>query len=183
MSSRVSLAAASLVAGGLFGCSAGDDDTQAADAALAVQADELAARLSVRSEDRRGLIVRLAFGAEADLDLYVTDPLLDTVYFARHESRTGGRISADIRCDSTGSRIEEVRFATPWAGRYRIGVDHPERCDGEPAPAPAAYAVTAHVNGKTYRARGSVALLQFQLVVLEFDLQEGSAGERRAEFD
>ncbi|MFP6837197.1 MAG: hypothetical protein VB948_13960 [Pseudomonadales bacterium] len=169
------------VAGALAGCTAGDDGGQAEQVALARQADDLAAGLGETLAEGPDLIVRLAFGEEADLDLYVTDPLLDTVYFARHESRTGGRISADVRCDSSGSRIEEVRFDAPWAGRYRVGVDHPKRCDGASPPAPAAYAVTAQVNGKTYTASGSVAVEQFQLVVLEFELQEGSADAQLAE--
>lgn len=179
MSRKLSRAAtAVLVAGALLGCSDGDDDAQVEQVALAEQADELAARLGEILTEGPGLIIRLAFGEEADLDLYVTDPLLDTVYFARHESRTGGRISADVRCDSSGSRIEEVRFETPWAGRYRVGVDHPKRCDG--ASAPAAYAVTAYVDGKTYTTSGSVALEQFQLVVLEFELREGATDEQSA---
>jgi hypothetical protein len=169
------------VAGALLGCAEGGGGAQAEQMALATQADELAAELGGTLAEGTELIVRLAFGEEADLDLYVTDPLLDTVYFARHESRTGGRISADVRCDSSGSRIEEVRFDAPWAGRYRVGVDHPKRCDGASPPAPAAYAVTAQVDGKTYSASGSVAVEQFQLVVLEFELQEGSADAQLAE--
>jgi hypothetical protein len=182
MRARVALAVATVVlAGGLFGCSGAGDQGQAEQAALLDRANELAVRLDERLAEGPGIVVQLAFGEEADLDLYVTDPLLDTVYFARHETRTGGRISADVRCDTPGARIEEVRFEVPWAGRYRVGVDHPKRCDG--ASAPAAYAVVAHVDGKTYRASGSVALEQFQLVVLEFDLQEGAADEQAAEID
>ncbi len=122
-----------------------------------------------------GIIVRLAFGEEADLDLYVTDPLLDTVYFARHESGTGGIIEADVRCDTPGPRIEEVRFIDPWPGRYRVGVDHPRRCDGEQSPAPAAYAVTVHANGETYTTNGIVDLEYFEVVVLEFEIEKGGS--------
>jgi uncharacterized protein YfaP (DUF2135 family) len=174
-------AAAVLLAGGLPGCMGSDEQAQAEQAALAAQAGELAVRLDEQTAEAAGIVVRLAFGEEADLDLYVTDPLLDTVYFARHETRTGGRISADVRCDTPGPRVEEVRFEVPWAGRYRVGVDHPKRCDG--ARAPAAYAVTAQVDGKTYRASGSVALEQFQIVVLEFELQEGAADEQALEIN
>jgi hypothetical protein len=176
------LAAAMLMAGALLACSGPDGRAQAEQSALAEQAAELAARLGERVAQGPGIVVQLAFGEEADLDLYVTDPLLDTVYFARHESRTGGRIAADVRCGTGGSRIEEVRFDAPWPGRYRVGVDHPERCDGASPPAPAAYAVSAYVDGKTYRAAGSVAVEQFQMVVLEFELQEGT-DEQRAEIN
>jgi hypothetical protein len=175
------LAGILLIAGALAGCSDGASQSLAEQAALTEQADQLAARLGEQTTEGSGIVVQLAFGSEADLDLYVTDPLLDTVYFARHESRTGGRISKDVRCDSMGSRIEEVRFDAPWAGRYRVGVDHPKRCDGESAPA--AYAVTAYVDGMTYQATGSVALEQFQLVVLEFELAEGANDAQRAEIN
>ena len=35
--------------------------------------------------------------AHPDLDLYVTDPLLETLYFANKESKSGGRISRGTR--------------------------------------------------------------------------------------
>ena len=176
---RAAIAMAAALAA-LTGCA--NEDVQGRQAAaLAQQAEALAAQLEAGPNKGQGVVVQLAFGEEADLDLYVTDPLLETVYFARHESRTGGQISADVRCDTAGPRVEEVRFHDPWAGRYRVGVDHPRRCDGASAPAPAAYAVTAHAEGKTYRAQGTVALLQFEVVVLEFELLEGTADAQRLE--
>jgi hypothetical protein len=177
------IAAAILWLSGSLSCSSGADEAEFEQAALAAQADQLAASLDGPTDQGPGVTVQLAFGAAADLDLYVTDPLLDTVYFARHETRTGGRISADVRCDTTGPRIEEVRFDEPWAGLYRVGVDYPQRCDGAPAPAPAAYAVTAHVDGETYQATGSVALEQFQIVVLEFELLEVMTNDQGAQID
>ena len=179
------LAAAGLL-GGMTGCTAEEQRAQAQAAALAKQADALAVGISAPAPtDTTAVVIQLAFGEEADLDLYVTDPLLDTVYFARHESRTGGRISADVRCDTAGPRIEEVRFDAPWPGRYRVGVDHPMRCDGAPAPAPApapaAFAVTVYADGRTYHARGSVPLEQFEVVVLEFEVR-GSLKHSPAEY-
>lgn len=114
------------------------------------------------------LLVRLAFGPEADLDLYVTDPQLETVYFANHRSKSGGQISADSRCGGDAIRIEEVRFEVVLAGRYRVGIDYPEGCDG--ATEPAAHAVSVIYNGKRLDAHGSVSLRQFEVIVLEFDI-------------
>ena len=146
-------------------------DSQQQAAAVATQVDRLVAELRQQMPaNPSSVVVRLAFGEEADLDLYVTDPLLETVYFARHESRTGGRFATDVRCDTSGPRIEEVRFAAPWPGRYRVGIDHPERCDGMPAPAPAAYAVVVHADGKTSQTSGSIELERFEVVVLEFEV-------------
>ena len=70
----------------------------------------------------------LAFGADADLDLYVTDPLLETVYFANQSSRSGGQFLEDVRCDEEQIKVEEIRFDAPMPGRYRIGIDYPNAC-------------------------------------------------------
>ncbi len=125
---------------------------------------------SNRLQEASGLLVQLAFGAEADLDLYVTDPLLETVYFANHKSKSGGQISDDMRCDKQPFRIEEVRFHAPMPGRYRVGVDHPGQCNGNKEPA--AYVISVLQNGIRQEVRGSVSLRQFDVIVLEFEVKE-----------
>ena len=165
----------------LVALSVGCGDTEAArldaERALLRQSSELAELLTLAQDneitDGEALVFRLAFGAEADLDLYVTDPLLETVYFANHRSKTGGAIVRDIRCDDSGPRVEEVRFEHPYPGRYRVGVDNPERCDGERAPA--AFAVSVAGAGVSHHVRGAAPVEQFQLIVLEFELTEGAA--------
>jgi hypothetical protein len=117
-----------------------------------------------------GLLVQLAFGKEADLDLYVTDPLLETVYFANHESKSGGKISDDVRCDEQPFRIEEVWFDAPMSGRYRVGVDYPEQCNANEEPV--AYVISILQDGKRQEVRGSVSLRQFEVIVLEFEVEE-----------
>jgi hypothetical protein len=121
------------------------------------------------------LLVQLVFGSEADLDLYVTDPLLETVYFANNKSRSGGEINKDLKCDAGELRVEEVRFRTPLPGRYRVGVDFPEFCHekGEPA----AYLILATHNGKTEEAAGSVLLQQFNVIAMEFDVGKTDVNE------
>lgn len=163
------------------------------EALLALEGRAQALAGSLRAETRPepgGVVVRLLFDDNVDLDLYVTDPLLETVYFARHESRTGGFIDADMRCDTiadgkaggkaggtvggkaagTGPRVEEIRFPDPWPGRYRVGVDFPARCDGSATRAPAPYAVLVSANGKLHEAHGLVNLEFFEVVVLEFEV-------------
>jgi hypothetical protein len=76
------------------------------------------------------LRVRLAFGPEADLDLYVTGPSQETVYFANTPSREGGELAFDRRCDDPAPRIESVVFPDAEPGLYRVGVDFMVRCDG-----------------------------------------------------
>ena len=116
------------------------------------------------------LTIQLAFAADVDLDLYVTGPLLETVYFANHESKSGGKISDDVRCDSeeSGTRTEKVIYLNPMKGRYRIGVDFPHRCSGESGPAP--FAVLVERPGEDLQKEGSVKLERFEVAVLEFEL-------------
>jgi hypothetical protein len=84
--------------------------------------------------DQPGLTVVLAWDASVDLDLYVTDPTWETVYFANNPSRSGARLTQDVRCKDVagrGSFQEVVRIADPLPGGYRVGVDFIERCSGE----------------------------------------------------
>ncbi len=126
------------------------------------------------------LTIQMSFGSEADLDLYVTDPHMETVYFAKSSTRSGGRISKDIQCasgsDSAQSgrgdqhepRIEEVRFDAPIPGRYRIGIDYPLKCAG--GEQRAAFAVSVMHNGEQIRKSGSVTFENFDVVVMEFEI-------------
>ena len=165
-------AAALLAIGLLSGCADSTQDAVVEAAALESQAQELAELLMQQvvsgAENQDGVLVRLAFGAETDLDLYVTDPLLETVYFANHESKSGGIISGDVRCDTQGLRIETVRFEKPIAGLYRIGVDYPESCDGHRGRV--AYAVSVQGGGVNKSARGTIDYSRFEVIVLEFEV-------------
>jgi hypothetical protein len=104
--------------------------------ALEAEAGQLEAALAEAPLPSAGALrIRLAFGAEADLDLYVTDPLAETIYFANERAAAGGRLVADARCDSKSPRIEEIAFAAPPPGRYRVGVDYMvyrEKCGAQP---------------------------------------------------
>ena len=123
----------------------------------------------VQTELQEGLTVHLAFGAEADLDIYVTDPLLETVYFANHSSKSGGEIAEDVLCGSEDIGVEEIRFNAPIPGRYRIGIDYPSECaEGNKETA---YALSVQHNGERQEAHGSVSLRRFDVVVLEFEIE------------
>jgi hypothetical protein len=142
------------------------------------EAERLAAVLSravAEAPVESGLRVLLAFGSGADLDLYVTDPLEETVYFANSPSASGGRLDADLRCDSPGGgdRIEVVRFAAPIAGRYRVGLDHPEGCG---AARPAGFALAVVREGAVEIHSGSLRPLEFRLAALDFEVQGSAPG-------
>jgi hypothetical protein len=93
--------------------------------ALEAEATQLEAALAKAPPTPAGALrILLAFGASADLDLYVTDALDETIYFANERAVAGGRLVADARCGSPAPRIEEIVFSAPQPGRYRVGVDY-----------------------------------------------------------
>jgi len=128
------------------------------------------------------LRVELVFGAGADLDLYVTDPAQETVYFANTPSRaSGGRLEADLRCQAgTGApRVETVVFASAPTGRYRVGVDYAAACEAG-GDAAEAFLVVVEFGGlrrgePRREVRGEISRGSFLPQVLELDLP---AGER-----
>jgi uncharacterized protein YfaP (DUF2135 family) len=113
--------------------------------------------------------VRLGFGDEADLDLYVTDSKLETIYYGNNPSRAGGVLDADRRCDSPAPRIEVVTIPNVPAGRYRVGVEYARRCRGWRRPA--AYVVDVEADGVEIVERGQIDVGHFQNVVIEFDIR------------
>ncbi len=113
------------------------------------------------------LWVHLAFGPEADLDLYVTGPLEETVYYANTPSRIGGELLEDRRCEHAGARIESVRFPRV-PGRYRVGVDYPQTCGETRAPVP--FALRVETPGGRQQIRGLAVHEVFEPIVFEFEL-------------
>lgn len=139
-----------------------------AGACAAPSARELPELAATSAPEPGALRVRLLFGADADLDLFVTDPRQETVYFANTPSlASGGALDADRRCDAPAPRVETVTFAAPPAGRYRVGVDYPERCGA--GRAPAAYRVAAEAQGWRQERAGTIEFGRFDPAVLEFD--------------
>jgi hypothetical protein len=116
-----------------------------------------------------GLRVRLAFPADADLDLHVTDPLHETVYFANTPSASGGQLARDARCGDPAPRVETVVFDDPPPGRYRIGIDFPIRCRrlGEPVP----FALEVSARGRAEERRGEIPFGRFEPIVWEFEVR------------
>jgi hypothetical protein len=84
--------------------------------------------------DPSGLTVTLEWQAPVDLDLYVTDPAWVTHYYAHRKDVMG----PDARCEdgAPSAGFERAHFAAPRPGRYRVGVDFPEACSGDPRGVP-----------------------------------------------
>jgi hypothetical protein len=113
----------------------------------------------------------LVFGAGADLDLYVSDPGQETVYYANPVSRaSGGRLEADRRCDAAAPRVERIRFPDAPGGRYRVGVDYAQRCPG--GGAAEAFVLRIETQGERHEVPGSVRRGRFLPRVHEHDERE-----------
>jgi hypothetical protein len=121
-----------------------------------------------------GLLVRVAFDDVADLDLFVTDPMQESVYFANTPTRSGGRLIDDRRCQDPAPRVEAVHFSEPIPGRYRVGVDFHGRCKETSASGAARkeglYVVRVDVGARVLERRGMVIPGQFEVIVIEFDI-------------
>ncbi|MCP3986850.1 MAG: hypothetical protein GY723_20885 [bacterium] len=138
---------------------------------LLERAEALAATLTEDPPGQQGTLrVRLAFEDEVDLDLFVSDPLQETVYFANDRSGSGGRLDRDVRCGMPGPRIENVDFDRPLTGRYRVGVDFPRRCNGR-GGGPAPFAIAVERGGSRTLQRGVISAGIFLPIVDRFDVR------------
>ena len=119
--------------------------------------------------DATTLQVSLVFGPDADLDLYVTGPSEETVYYANTPARDRGHLDADRRCDAPPPRVETITFPAAVAGRYRVGIDYPEDCGEITREVP--YRLVWHAPGAGPRQRDGVARFgRFDSRVVEIDV-------------
>ncbi len=127
------------------------------------------------------LVVRLAFGAEADLDLYVTDPAQETVYFGNSPSGGGGRLRDDRRCDAPAPRVETIVFEKRTRGLVRVGVDAPEACRDDVRAVP--FVVELRAGELRLERRGLARPGRFEVIVLEAEVDGAPPRPRDAVID
>ncbi len=92
--------------------------------------------------------VTLRWDNSADLDLHVTDPAGEEIYFAVPSSTSGGRLDVDANATCEGDPpVENIFWPTGEAptGTYSVAVEHYSACD---STGPANYVVTILVNGQ-----------------------------------
>jgi uncharacterized protein YfaP (DUF2135 family) len=125
------------------------------------------------------LTVTLLWDTAVDLDLYVTDPAQETVYYANPRSRSGGALERDTRCAgrAAGEQVERARWTDPPPGRYRVGVDFPEGCD-EKGPGEVPYRLVIESNGQREEVRGRAKLAEREARSFEFTLPRPQEGSR-----
>jgi hypothetical protein len=128
----------------------------------------------------KGLVVRLAFEDVADLDLFVTDPTQESVYFANTPTRSGGALIEDRRCNDPGPRVEIVHFPNPIAGRYRVGVDFHRTCKADSSSSGAVeealYLVRIDDGERALEHAGLLKPGVFEVIAIEFDIGAGVSG-------
>jgi hypothetical protein len=126
-----------------------------------------------------GVTVTLRWTAPVDLDLYVTDPALETVYFANPRTASGGVLERDARCAGRepGEQVERARWTSPPPGRYRVGVDFLETCGGAAEEVP--YSLLVEVDGVRQELTGRARRAERQPLVVEFSVAAPAAGEVR----
>lgn len=95
------------------------------------------------------LRVTLVWGTDDDLDLYVTEPEGELIYYANKHSTNGGSLHGDDNAEICGANaepggVESVAWpSTPPHGTYSVMVKAYRRCAGtDPVP----YTVTVFVD-------------------------------------
>ena len=77
--------------------------------------------------------VTVSWDSDADLDLHVTDPNGDEVYFNTSVVDSGGVLDLDAggRCSASGLRNEHITWSegTPPPGLYEVRVTHDDNCE------------------------------------------------------
>ena len=93
--------------------------------------------------------VTLSWNTIDDLDLYVTDPTQQTVFFNNPAIPSGGRLDVDANRDCVGATTSPVEnvfwISTPPTGLYIIDVRLFRRCSQSTAPIP--FTVTVRKSG------------------------------------
>jgi hypothetical protein len=103
--------------------------------------------------------VTLSWNTIDDLDLYVTDPTQQTVFFNNRIVPSGGRLDVDANADCvavTQNAVENVFWAsTPPSGPYFIEVRLFRRCSQSTAPIP--FTVTVRKSGNVAQTFSGLA--------------------------
>jgi hypothetical protein len=124
-----------------------------------------------------GLGVALLWSVPVDLDLYLTDPTWETLYFANNPTRSGAKIERDTRCSTLPPAppfVERASLEEPSAGPYRIGVHFIDACAADAGQV--SFRLVVDFEGRRFERAGTIRRDEFRVIALEFEVREGESG-------
>lgn len=112
------------------------------------------------------LSITLTWEDTADLDLHVTDPYGETIYYFRPSSNSGGSLEEDVECGAQGVHSEQIQYPAGSAasGNYVISIHYFRSCN---SGGPVRWNVTANADGRVQAYEGTIGSGQY-LKVAEF---------------
>ena len=122
------------------------------------------------------LVLHLSWQAPVDLDLFLTGPSGETIYFGNRKARTGYHINNETTCDTlapTGLHRESATIPHAAAGLYRVSVDYIFDCGSGIEDLNASVSFTNKSTSKTLGGKSfSVSLQKLKTVAWEFEVQQ-----------
>lgn len=90
------------------------------------------AQMSTIAKASDNLRLELTWKAPVDLDLFVTGPSGETIYFGNKQAKNGDRLIEESNCESLASQPshsrESVLIPVAQNGKYRVSVDFILQC-------------------------------------------------------
>jgi len=123
------------------------------------------------ADETAGLHVFLTWDAPVDLDLYLTDPSTESLYFGNNPTRSGSRLLTDVRCDTvrtSSAAVEHALIAKPTAGAYRVGVDFLDDCGSGIELVP--FRISVDHDALHLEKSGRARVGEFLVIGLDFEL-------------
>ncbi|MEQ9462956.1 MAG: hypothetical protein RJQ10_04815 [Haliea sp.] len=118
-----------------------------------------------------------------DLDIYVTEPGGETIFFDNEVSAAGGSLDWDNQCSNyQDGRTENVSWTSPPIGSYKIEVDCFDACTTSSATVP--FKINVKAGGSTSSYSGQAVCGEDRTFVADFNFQGRSYGHSgRALYD
>ena len=145
---------------------------------LAVLVPVCAARAEMTAIDNavgKSLVVEITWDDPVDLDIFLTDPPGETVYFANRLAKSGAAMGMESGCGEAaqGGRpyTESIRIPAALAGRYRVSVDFIKDCGHTTLGADLRVVVKTADGAVLGRAESEVQYRNLNPVAWEFEIK------------
>ncbi len=118
------------------------------------------------------LIVGLHWQESLDLDMFLTDPAGETVYFANRLAKSGVRMGQRTSCtdiaQAPGPYFETIEIPNAIPGRYRVSVDFIKDCDHTDLEADFSVTLKNHAGNELGNTKSTVKYRLLNPVAWEF---------------